>query len=502
MDDLDELVTPYFEAMPFARWLFQEKGVKFNRAYSSTSICCAARCQLLTGLYGHNVGVLANGGKYGGVDAFKAPFAQDGSRLKDAQGRCVNNELRSLPLLMQQAGYKTGIWGKYLNGMENDETWNVNYPVPAGWDEFSIGSTRNFYTGYNYALSVWDSSKAPTDIHYEYRGLSALDYSTDVIGQKTTFWVDKTRLLHGNVPLFMYICPSAPHFPITAAPRHRLYANQWNNLYNSTVPVRPNWNESVTDKPSYLRNSADVRRSLVNSPWFRLEFVKRMGSLMAVDDLIESIYWKFALRGELDNTVFILTSDNGYNNGAHLLTHKMAPYEESVRVPLYFSGGGIFEGQVINEPALLIDLFPTILDFANRQAPAYLDGKSWWKNLLLSLDSDSVRQDLYLQYKKYFPGAPDDTAFSELQPAVLAIAPESFSIDIPPYRALRKTDSLFVENLVIFPNGTTGVEYEYYDMETDPYQLTNIINDISDATFQSNLDELNELSDCTGSECL
>ena len=58
LDDLDEMVTPYLETMPFLRSLVEKRAVRFENTYSSTSICCAARCQMLTGRYGHNIGVI------------------------------------------------------------------------------------------------------------------------------------------------------------------------------------------------------------------------------------------------------------------------------------------------------------------------------------------------------------------------------------------------------------------------------------------------------------
>jgi len=106
-----------------------------------------------------------------------------------------------------------------------------------------------------------------------------------------------------------------------------------------------------------------------------------------------------------------------------------------------------------------------------------------------------------LQYRKYFPGAPDDSAFTEILPAILAIAPNYLAIDIPPYRALRKEDIIFIENLQVFANGTTTVEYEAYNLEDDPYQLTNIINNISHRKFYKLLDDLNDISSCSGSDC-
>lgn len=501
LDDLDELVTPYWLAMPFAKSLFQDRGVKFSNAFSSTSICCAARCQLLTGLYGHNAGVLTNEGKYGGHSAFVHPSNQNGTRLKDSSGKCINNEQRTLPLLLQQAGYKTAIWGKYINGIEDDNTSSLNSPVPPGWNHFAVAASRGFYTGYAYTLSNWESPRRNTDIPYQYYGIDEQDYCTDVVKRNSISWIQKMRSQHWDAPLFLYLASTAPHFPLPAAPRHMNSSDRWYALYNETIPNRPNWNADLTRKPFYLRDTIPLRTELAESPWFALDFVKRMGSLMAVDELIQAVYEKFEQMGELDKTVFIMTSDNGYNNGAQRLAHKMSPYEESVRIPLYFAGAGIFQGKVIDEPAVLSDLAPTILDFANLQAPSYMDGKSWLPNLLVNLNGGEKRSEVYLQYRKYIEGAESDSAFAELPESMLELAPDYLKMDIPPYRGLRTNDTLFVEYTNIFDNGTTSVEYEAYNLRTDPYELNNMGNDLDSETFDKLLGQLNQYAACSGRNC-
>ena len=87
--------------MPFVKKLLFENGTHFTHAFAPSPICCAARCQLLTGLYGHNNGVLTNSGKYGGYKAFTKPYNQNNTRLKDKVGRCINNENRFLPSMLQ-----------------------------------------------------------------------------------------------------------------------------------------------------------------------------------------------------------------------------------------------------------------------------------------------------------------------------------------------------------------------------------------------------------------
>ncbi len=63
--------------------------------------------------------------------------------------------------------------------------------------------------------------------------------------------------------------------------------------------------------------------------------------MMAFNDMVDDVARALDRTGDLDNTIFVFTSDNGYNNGSHRLIHKMAPYEESLRVPLAIAGPGI-----------------------------------------------------------------------------------------------------------------------------------------------------------------
>jgi len=110
-------------------------------------------------------------------------------------------------------------------------------------------------------------------------------------------------------------------------------------------------------------------------PYARQEYHKRMGSLLAVDEMMGRIRSVLVSQGRWDKTIVVVTSDNGYNLGAHRLIHKMAPYEESIRIPLYIAGPGISGGEV-GKIVGLHDLAPTFLQLAGGQVPSYIDGKS------------------------------------------------------------------------------------------------------------------------------
>ena len=69
--------------------------------------------------------------------------------------------------------------------------------------------------------------------------------------------------------------------------------------------------------------------------------------------------------GELDNTLIIYTSDNGFFHGEHRIpSGKMHIYEESIRVPLEMRGPGIPKGVSVDPLAINADLAPTIVDAA------------------------------------------------------------------------------------------------------------------------------------------
>ena len=114
VDDLDDVVSPYWDAMPEARGLFVDQGRRFSNSFAPSPVCCPARGVILTGMGPHNDGVISGTPPDGGYET----FAKNGS------------ETRTVSVRLQQAGYTTAFIGKYLNGYEKDPKL-----VPAGWDE-------------------------------------------------------------------------------------------------------------------------------------------------------------------------------------------------------------------------------------------------------------------------------------------------------------------------------------------------------------------------------
>lgn len=461
-DDLDAATTPVWQAMPRTAALIRDRGVEFTDGFAPLPICCAARSSILTGDYGHNTGVLTNAGPVGGFETFRAN----------------GNESRTFVKALHDNGYRTGMAGKYLNGLEDDPGH-----IPPGWDDWNAGVDNFLYAGYNYTLN--ENGRL---VKY---GVAPQDYETDVIADKSRRFI--TESSESGQPFFWYAVSTAPHFPIPPAPRHLAETRP------TASPRSPNYQEAdVSDKPSWLIDTA-VPRAATIAVTNDADYTNRLGALKALDEMVAGIVQTLADTGELDNTYLIFTSDNGYSLGAHRLTQKMAPYEESMRVPLAIAGPGIASGRT-DAMALSIDLAPTILDWAGIGGTDRMDGRSLTP--VLGGDTASWRTDFAAEYGGAGYGGRDGIAQEQIPGTA---TPLEYILDMPSWVGVRTERYLYVrwyERERPLPDR----EYELYDLDADPYQLTNLIKTpegrAAHADLVAELDRrLNELATCVGTAC-
>lgn len=496
LDDLDELITPYFEAMTFSKKLFKLNGTHFENGFTSTSYCCPARCQILSGMYGHNNGNIGMYGKFGTINAFRRPHYLNGTRMKE-HGKCVNNEFRSINQLLRQNGnYFTSIFGKYLNGIENQTTRNIDY-MPVGWDEFHVGADPYMYAGYRYTLTNYSSDYQNDGIKYEWFNVEPEDYITDVLAKKVVNMLETQRVTKNNKkPIFSYIAPSAPHLPLPCAERHRDKIQYWRSQYDKYVTTRPNYDFVHNSRAdSFLNNPRRSQIDKEGDEWNRLDWEKRLTSLYAVDEMIEKIYNKIKELGELDNTIFALVSDNGYNLGAHGIFNKMTPYDESVKIPFYISGPHFNKNVTLNELVLLNDLAPTFLSLAGLSHPDTINGKSLIPNRF-----NKKRESVLIQFKSNDEYVPEDLI--DVNPEIAFIrhqVPKWLLFDFHPYVAIRTNNFLYVEHKI---NNST-MEYELFDLTNDPHQMYNVYNNETYSKNKVYLKyKMDQLSKCHGKKCI
>jgi arylsulfatase A-like enzyme len=307
-------------AMPAVQSRLVAKGVTFTNAFAVNPLCCPSRASLLTGKYSHSTGVYQNVPPNGGFRSFR-----DGS---------------TIATWLRRVGYRTGYFGKYLNG------YRSSY-VPPGWSRWLAFTSPGYY---RYGLNA-DGALDPRR--------NRTEYSTDRLAQAVQRFVRT-----GRRPFFAVFAPFAPHRPATPAARHV-------NAFPDLEPWRPpSHNEAdLSDKPAWIQ-TAPFRGE--GTDQFRR---RQYSSLLAVDEAVDRIVDTLAASRRLANTVVIYTSDNGYLWGEHRLIDKSVPYEESIRVPLVVRGPGVVPAQIESRHVANIDLAPTIAALARTRAPG-ANGKS------------------------------------------------------------------------------------------------------------------------------
>jgi N-acetylglucosamine-6-sulfatase len=337
----DDQTIGTLQKMPHVLRLVR-RGMSFDRAVVSNALCCPSRATLLTGLYAGHTGVWTNGDgglRWGGWPAFRRNGLNDNGTAFNGTG---NNEGRTLALYLHDAGYRTGLFGKYLN---HYAVADGAPPIPQGW------STWHSFVGGNGDYYGYLSSDNGVLHHH---GTTARDYSTNVFGRQARAFLQAPSIQNGTQPFFLYYTPFAPHGSIVPAPRDR-------RVRAPTSFETPAYNErNVHDKPPYVRRTdllTPHEHERMTAAWDRV-----YGTLRSVDRWIGR-FERVLPDAVRRRTVFVFTSDNGQAWGDHRLTFKVDPYERSVRVPLVIAGPGIVHGAT-NLPTVNADLMPTILDLA------------------------------------------------------------------------------------------------------------------------------------------
>jgi arylsulfatase A-like enzyme len=238
---------------------------------------------------------------------------------------------------------------------------------------------------------------------------------------------------------------------------------------NLPLPQPPSFNEgNLGDKPSWLTNNFP---SLTGSHVNCLTANHRNGveAMMAVDDLIGTVVAALQAAQELNDTLLVFTSDNGFLLGEHRLNAKQNAYEESLRVPLYVRAPGIAGPQVAAQMAVNVDLAPTIVEVAQASAAHTLDGRS-------------------------FVPVLQNPGLSPWRTAFLVEHKKVSSWPVLDYAAIRDTQYLYVE----YKNG----QRELYDLAADPFELVSQHNNPAFASIKAGLKQkLTGLKPCVGNAC-
>jgi N-acetylglucosamine-6-sulfatase len=449
--------------MPFTHHLIAEHGTAFSDYVVTTPACCPSRSSLLTGQYAHNHGVTSNRPGY----------------------PSLRHKHDVLPVWLQRAGYRTAHLGKFPNG------WNRSISVtaiPPGWDYWYTLIKPYHYYDYRVA----DNGRV------RMFGLRPRDYVTTRLNRAAAGFVKQAA--PGPKPFFLELDEFAPHgqgedrsLPCgdTAVPAPR----DVGRFDDVPVPRPPSFNEAdISDKPSFISDLPRLGRHATHS--VRNSYDCRLAALRSVDRGVKGLAGALAEDHELADTVFVITSDNGYFFGEHRLPKgKDLAYEEGIRVPFSIrlprAVRGADVAATVSQPTANIDIAPTLLELAGAEPCAsptrcrVLDGRSLVGLATGSQDGWPADRALALEFDAHH-NAPTRSASCE-------------------FHGVRTADhEVYIEH----DSATTGSggclatgEAENYDLATDPYELHNLWPPRTQAD-QAHQDELSaltaRLADCAG----
>ncbi len=315
---------------PEGHWLW------FPNAFIQTPFCCPSRATILSGRYSRHTHVRTN---------------EDGELFDDTQ---------TIATWLHDAGYFTGLIGKYLN----------KYPfgrgpyIPPGWDRWVVKRNTAATTTYsNFGFVDQTIAMQTSD--------SPATYATDLFADHA---VDFLRMAPNDRPFFLYFATSAPHPPWTPPLRHaRAFADV-------SISESPSVGErNVSDKPAWVRKLRPIDASR------RAEFIEdrrhEAETLLGVDDAVERIVEQLRDGGELEHTVILFLTDNGFSFGEHRIRGKRCQYEECIRTPFAARVPGAESHDVLGLISN-VDLAPTIADLARVSPGQPVDGRSFASALL------------------------------------------------------------------------------------------------------------------------
>jgi arylsulfatase A-like enzyme len=427
----DDETVAELGGMPHTRRLIERQGVRFARSYVSYPVCCPSRATYLTGQYAHNHGVMGLYPPTGGYGRF--------------------DKRNALPVWLQRAGYHTAHLGKFLNGYGDQEPADV----PPGWSDWHATVDYSTYKMWGYTINDNGRMRTYGRTFDENPRL----YQTDVLARKAAAIV--VRQASRPQPLFLSLNFLAPHHEarsiqtrthqlVRPAPRHR------RALASAALAHAASFNEAdMSDKPRFLRRHTHPLTAR-DVAAIQRDARARRAALLAADGVARVVS---AVRraGELNNTYFVFTSDNGYMQGEHRVrSGKMLPYEPSTQVPLLVSGPGIPAGRVSRELVANIDLAPTILQLAGATAGKTVDGRS----LLPFAHNPALRTARAILHEtggqKYVGPAEQDERTNVRRPMKRILT----------YQAVRTARWLYVR----WHDGAR----ELYDLENDPDELRSL----------------------------
>jgi choline-sulfatase len=335
-----QIQTPHIDALA-------ERGTVFLNAHCQSPLCNSSRTSLMTGRRPSSTGV------YG-----LAPWFRDVEELKD---------IVSLPQHLRNNGYTALTTGKIYHGgygrrPNKDDEFDVIGPPPG------VGvrpKQKLVQTPSPHPLVDWGVFPHKDEDKGDWRVAS---------------WAVDELAKQQDEPFFLSVGFFLPHVPC--------YATQkWFDLYpEETLQLPPFQANDRDDTPRFSwymhwKLPEPRHKFLIEANQWKNIVRSYLACTSFVDSQVGRVLQALEKSGKADNTIVVLWSDHGWHLGEKLITGKNTLWDRSTRVPLIFAGPGVAAGGRCEQPAELLDMYPTLSELCGLEAPKGLEGHSLMRQL-------------------------------------------------------------------------------------------------------------------------
>ena len=372
-------------------------GVQFNNAHCNFAVCGPSRGSLLTGIRPESLGILNN----------TTPL------------QSVLNGRSTLPYLFKQHGFETIGIGKTFHDKtpehEDEKAWDAYYKFETtelGW----TGERRNV-TDDVMPWCFWQAAEGTDD-----------DQEDGQIAKKAVEIIKTKR----DKPFFLAVGLKKPHDPFVAPKKYfDMYPLEDCDPIELPEGYKPPYEHSLMSwSKEFDKFDEQDKREFLRSYYACTSFMDaQVGRLL---DALEET-------GQMDNTLIVFFGDHGYHLGENKWWNKVTVYEQGTRAPFIVAGNSVKKKGVKSESMFeFIDIYPTMAELMNLEAPDHLEGKSF----------ASVVEDGELPFKDQ----------------VYAVTKRGDKMG----RMVKNNSWRYIE----WDHGENGAEL--YDQEKDPHEYTNL----------------------------
>ncbi|WNC68217.1 sulfatase-like hydrolase/transferase [Thalassotalea nanhaiensis] len=455
-DDMQKGVTGH-EGHPIIKTPNLDKlasgGTVFGKAFATSPVCTPSRTNLLTGLYERRHGV---------------NFGSNSTMTEKAWAN-------TYPMLLKDSGYFVGYVGKNHTPIGINQDGGFGYKsglMDTSFDYWYASHKHlSFYPKDKKAHKIFKNAKADTQIEIMEEGVENFMAPNEAFKAGYSFLDSRPK----DQPFALLLNFNVPHANSTSSMQLRdtdldLYKTAYRDQIDEiTVPKTYIAEKDIKEPklPKHVYNGEYIKTyNYVKTPeTLKERKIREMQTISGIDKLVGKLIKHLEEQGVADNTIIVFTSDHGLMHGEFGMGGKTLLYEPSVRIPMVIYDPrqpATEKADNNNDLVALVDIAPTLLDLTSTPIPEEMHGESL--KPLMQGETTDWRQEIFLENMMMIQNYP-----------------RTESVRTHKWKYIRyfdkKNDGPYEVAINNSINGEQPIYEELFDIENDPHEINNLINE-------------------------